>query len=414
MCPSPGLVHRDQVTTHQKSHSTALFTCAACDLKYERYLDVESHIKVRHKVAQASSIRESIRLPDRELLVSMECGVCHKLFVGQGEQVLISHIESTHGKYYVAVGGGKNLFRLCRICDELFTDGVMMQKHLDGVHSPGLFANDSDGEDEIVDTRTDLEPVAANDGENKVVNTHAAVEPVVTANSNSGKVAFMDIFKEEVAKRKAEYDAQEAETKRLRKLLVTDSSDSDEDEVVEVKRRKRVKQSKKMKKSRRRACSSDEEYDRKYSGHGSTPSSGNSVPYSKYKTHLSYSSNAQYQDDDSTHNIDLRTSSTLKLLKAKEMVRQSIQKEENRRRGALYSTSSFEDDLRKMKMQLTETLRKSRQLTDKYSKDDEGGNLEEGRGISIDDDKSSKSVPSVLPTQVEPLARPKFKMTWKK
>ena len=32
MCPSPGLVHKDQVKTHQKSHNTALFTCAACKL----------------------------------------------------------------------------------------------------------------------------------------------------------------------------------------------------------------------------------------------------------------------------------------------------------------------------------------------------------------------------------------------
>jgi len=414
MCPSPGLVHMDQVTAHQKSHSTALFTCAACDLKYELYLDVESHIKVRHKVVQASSIRESIRLPDRELLVSMECGVCHKQFVGQGEQVLISHIESTHGKYYVGIGGGKNLVRLCRICDELFTDGVLMQKHLDGVHTPGLFANDSDGDDEVVDTHAPVEPVTASDGDgddevDDTPHAAAAVEPV-TAKSNSGKVAFMDIFKEEVAKRKAEYDAQEAETRRLRKLLVSDSSDSDDDEVVEVKRKKREKQSKKTKKSRRRACSSDEEYYRTYSSNGSTPCSGNSVPYNKYKTHLSNSTNTQYQDNDSTHNIDLRTSSTEKLLLAKEMVRQSIQKEENRRRGA----SSFEDDLRKMKTQLSETLKKSRQLTDKYRKDGEGGKSEEGRGISIDDDNSLKSVSSVTPTQVEPLARPKFKMTWKK
>ena len=66
--------------------------------------DVESHIKLRHRVSLASIIMESDTLPTRELLVTLQCGVCERQFVGQVEQVLTNHIETTHGKYYVGLG----------------------------------------------------------------------------------------------------------------------------------------------------------------------------------------------------------------------------------------------------------------------------------------------------------------------
>ena len=37
--------------------------------------------------------------------MTLQCGVCSRQFVGQGEQVLVSHIETNHGKYYVGDKG---------------------------------------------------------------------------------------------------------------------------------------------------------------------------------------------------------------------------------------------------------------------------------------------------------------------
>lgn len=408
MCPSPGLLHKDQIKSHQKSHNTALFTCAPCKQKFELYQDVESHIKLRHRVSLASSIRESIIMPTREQLVTLQCGVCERQFVGQVEQVLTSHIETTHGKYYVGVGGGKNLLRLCRICGELGSDGGEMLRHLDSEHAGELFAGDSDNES----------------------TQNANIESIsVTNKTTSNKVAFMDIFKEEVARRKAEYDKQEVETKRLRKILNSDSCSSEEEvEEVKIVKRKRHDNKKKKsrkyssiseeesleelevkRKSRKRSKSSDEEdpgkgkqfkqsgkqsegktVEKVYSESKSSTkclkeetekrspeSSDDSVPY-KYQKYSNKSSkndlqktkyvNMSSKDDDKKSLDLLKQSSTEKLLEAKEMVRLSIQKEEGKQKEASVGAGSFEDDLKRMKQQLAETLKRSRELTSKVKK----------------------------------------------
>jgi len=398
MCPSPGLVHKDQVKTHQRCHNTALFTCAACKLKFENYQDVENHIRVRHKVTQDSSIRESIMLPIREQLMTMKCGVCHRQFVGQEERVLTSHIEFTHGKYYVGMGDGKNLVRLCRICGEIFRDGVKMQKHLDCEHPHDMFAEDSD-----------------NDG--KTVSEDIDPSPKVLATTTTGRVAFMDIFKEEVSKRKAEYEKQEAEMKRLRKLLSPDSNGSDEDydvDVVELKPRKDKKRGKKRKKSKKkhkteRRQSTDDERKRKYNELDSHSSSDNPelYTYKNPENNNKLSKSQSKQGDQPDDNIDfLRMSSTEKLLEAKEFIRISIQREEKRSKAA-----SFEDDLRRMKEQLSETLRRSRELTNKVREETKADISEQ---LNNNETVIATKIPSESdqPNQHQP--RPKFRMTWKK
>merc|ERR1719431_1434835 len=396
MCPSPGLVHKDQVKTHTRCHNTALFTCAACKLKFENYQDVENHIRVRHKVTQDSSIRESIQLPIREQLMTMKCGVCHRQFVGQEERVLTSHIEFTHGKYYVGMGDGKNLVRLCRICGEIFRDGVKMQKHLDCEHPHDMFAEDSDNDGKTVSG--DIDPA-----------------PKVTA---TGRVAFMDIFKEEVSKRKAEYEKQEAEMKRLRKLLTSESNASDEDsdvDVVELKPRKDKKHEKKRKKSKKkhkteRKQITDDKRKRKCSELDSNSNSDNSELY-KYKNpgnNNKLSKTQSKQGDQPKDDIDfLKMSSTEKLMEAKEFIRISIQREEKRSKAA-----SFEDDLRRMKEQLSETLRRSRELTHKVREEAKNDISEQFNNNETVIATKIPSESSGQPNQHQ--SRPKFRMTWKK
>jgi len=403
MCPSPGLVHKDQVKSHQRSHTTALFTCAACKLNFEKYQDVENHIRVRHKVTQDSSIKESIMLPIREQLMTMRCGVCHRQFVGQEERVLRSHIEFTHGKYYVGMGDGKNLLRLCRVCGEIFRDGVKMQKHLDCEHPPDMFAEDSD-----------------NDGK---VSGNIDPSPTVTATTTTGRVAFMDIFKEEVSKRKAEYEKQEDEMKRLRKLLSSESNASDEDfdaDAVELKPRKKKKREKKRKKSKKkhkteRKQISDEERKRKYSELDTNSNSDNPELY-EYKNpennnKLSKNKNQSKQGDQPEDDIAfLKMSSTEKLMKAKEFIRISIQREEKRTKAA-----SFEDDLRRMKEQLSETLRRSRELTHKVREETKRDTSEQFNNNETVIATKILSESSAQPSQHQPSQpRPKFRMTWKK
>ena len=397
MCPSPGLVHKDQVKTHQKSHNTALFTCAACKLKFENYQDVENHIRVRHKVTQGSRIRESIILPNREQLVTMKCGVCDRQFVGQVEGVLSSHIEFTHGKYYVGMGEGKNLLRLCRVCGEMFRDAVKMQKHLDSEHSPDMFAEDSD-----------------NDG--KTVSGNIEHSPTVASTIPPKRVAFMDIFKEEVLKRKAEYEEQEAELKRLRKLLSSESNDSEEEEVVELKERKKKKREKKKKKSKKhkteRKLSNVKERKRKYSELDSDSSSDSPAPYKYKNPEKNYDSNMNQSKPGDLIEDDMRVlemSSTDKLMEAKECIGLSNQREEKR------STAlSFEDDLRRMKEQLSETLRRSRELTlkvrEESSRDDSKEQLIKDNITEMDPKTATESSKQINQSQ----PRPKFRMTWKK
>jgi len=294
------------------------------------------------------------------------------------------------------VGGGRNLLRLCRICGELGSDGGEMLKHLDNEHAGELFAGDSDNE-----------------------STHNAnVESIsVTNKTTSNKVAFMDIFKEEVARRKAEYDKQEVETKRLRKILNSDSSSSGE-EVKIVKRKTRDKKKKKSRKhysvsedeslevsevkrkSKKRRKSSDEEdgkkkkykqcgkirksknvdklhFESKETDKRSPESSDDSVPYKYHKSSNKSSKNdltkSKYMikspKDDDQKSLDLlKQSSTEKLLEAKEMVRISIQKEEGKQKEVSVGAGSFQDDLKRMKQQLAETLKRSRELTRKVRK----------------------------------------------
>jgi len=429
MCPSPGLVHKDQAETHLRDHTTALFTCAPCNKKFELYQDVENHVKVKHKVSSASSVCESIILPSREKLLILQCGVCSRQFVGQAEQVLVSHIETSHGKYYVGMGGGKNIVRKCRLCGELGVDGGNMIRHLESEHGSDIFASDSDNTD-----NEETEPIPAH----------------VPTKTTSTKVAFIDIFKEEVARRKAEYDRKELEKKKMKRDLSSvsgstntsgDNTESDTDvKEVDMEKRKKKERVKHKKIKARQYYSSDSEeqfedlrkfkrksysknddqrkrlkkketirkvemfekdhncaklkgskehYFKEKRGNG-RESCSDSDDY-KYKCHNSYKSsnkddlirkkpvksnekNLVIDKVQDYLDIQLKQSSTDKLLEAKELVRVTIQKEENSRlvkqkNASLLSCDAKKlSDLVKLKQQLSETLKKSKVLTQRMKK----------------------------------------------
>jgi len=165
-------------------------------------------------------------------------------------------------------------------------------------------------------------------------------------------------------------------------------------------------------------------------------SSDDSVPY-KYIKCSNKSSNNDLKPsafrniikDEDINNVDLlKRSSTEKLLEAKELVRISIQEEEDKQKEATVSfsreTGSFQNDLRLMKEQLSETLRRSREITQKEKlkpRDERFTRERVHKNSHVPSQcklsKSPLKIISVSPPRqsvpVEPtLAR--FKMTWKK
>merc|ERR1719477_406627 len=95
---------------------------------------------------------------------------------------------------------------------------------------------------------------------------------------------------------------------------------------------------------------------RKYSELDSDSSSDSPAPYKYKNPEKNYESNKNQSKPGDLIEDDMRVlemSSTDKLMEAKECIRLSIQREEKRN-----TALSFEDDLRRMKEQLSETLRR--------------------------------------------------------
>merc|ERR1719431_1536373 len=116
------------------------------------------------------------------------------------------------------------------------------------------------------------------------------------------------------------------------------------------------------------------------------------------------------QGDQPKDDIDfLKLSSTEKLMEAKEFIRISIQREEKRNKAV-----SFEDDLRRMKEQLSETLRRSRELTHKVREETKRDTSEQFNNNETVIASKILSESSAQPSQHQPSQpRPKFRMTWK-
>eukprot|EP00092_Neocalanus_flemingeri_P000359 GFUD01000381.1.p1 GENE.GFUD01000381.1~~GFUD01000381.1.p1 ORF type:complete len:458 (+),score=157.43 GFUD01000381.1:43-1374(+) len=399
---------------------------------------------------------------------------------------------------------------MCRLCGLVRRCGAEMIKHLDSEHGGKMFASDSDNDDRYrYRTRTRPVPVPA----------------LVPDKTKSTKVAFLDIFKEEVARRKIEYDRQQVEKKKIRKDLCSDSSisntsdgaesDSDVQEVDREITDKKVSKKHKLKKyekfeyernsvtktkyhkrglktrkntdevriikkhqsKSRKGQSSDSEecedvrtFKRKFdfedevkrkcsrkkkrvrveveetrkkdkfftklvkcseefvckensvNDNESEDTSNDSVQY-KYQNYCKKNStkddknfskddlnrkrHKNYKESqavmDKVHDcvdIQLKQSSTEKLLEAKELVRVTIEKEENNRLVKQKNTDAKKmSGLVKLKQQLTETLRKSRELTKKMKSKHMSKNtsresdLEDNVGEIVNQDDDSYTTP---------------------
>merc|ERR1712098_773096 len=75
---------------------------------------------------------------------------CGKSFAAQSEKSLLDHMETTHGAYYIKVGKGKYILRLCRICGEekTFASDVELTNHIAVGHPVDQFGEKLDDSDD--------------------------------------------------------------------------------------------------------------------------------------------------------------------------------------------------------------------------------------------------------------------------
>merc|ERR1719154_558904 len=90
-------------------------------------------------------IRASIVIPDNMLLLKMfQCGIksCGRKLTGLTELDLKEHIRRNHGEFYIHMGQGRNMLRLCRLCPNIkFVSDQALTEHVQQAHPVGLFAN---------------------------------------------------------------------------------------------------------------------------------------------------------------------------------------------------------------------------------------------------------------------------------
>lgn len=154
-CPEPGMIHIGQKMVHQSQHTPAFFSCAACNgrRKFEEFEDLVQHIHSLHKVTDGEMVLETIILPQLEGGLKMfRCGVknCGKTFSALSEKCLLDHMEATHGAYYVKVGKGKYILRMCRICgdERTFSSDKELTDHIITGHPSDQFGETLDSEED--------------------------------------------------------------------------------------------------------------------------------------------------------------------------------------------------------------------------------------------------------------------------
>ena len=141
-CPdSEGLLELSEKIQHQAQHVPDMFSCAACcgKRKFPELEELVRHIHDLHSVTDGQMVLETILIPaTKHGLKVFKCGVknCEKRFVAQPESVLISHIVNSHGIYFVKVGKGKYILRLCRICgdEKTFSSEKELTEHISRDH----------------------------------------------------------------------------------------------------------------------------------------------------------------------------------------------------------------------------------------------------------------------------------------
>ena len=154
-CPEPGLIKIGEKIAHQSQHMAAFFSCAACSgkRKFEEFDELVQHIHSLHKVTDSEMVLETIILPNIENGLKMfKCGVknCGATFSALAEASLLAHMRTEHGEYYIKLGRGKYLLRLCRICGEErpFTSDKELTEHIRTGHPADQFGEKYDSDEE--------------------------------------------------------------------------------------------------------------------------------------------------------------------------------------------------------------------------------------------------------------------------
>ena len=122
MCPSPSpftATTPDSREIHLASHHHVKFVCAACGQRDVDYEEMVKHVETEHVGDDQELVRASILIPDNiHLLKTFQCGIktCARKLIGLTELDLKEHIRRNHGEFYIHMGQGRNLVRLCRLC----------------------------------------------------------------------------------------------------------------------------------------------------------------------------------------------------------------------------------------------------------------------------------------------------------
>jgi len=146
LCPSPSPFNEGEVGVHNSSHEVAMFQCAGCGYRLASYSLMESHVEVEHVGNDSELIKASIVIPGQlNMLKMFQCGIktCSRKFVALPEGDLRKHIGETHGEFYIHMGKGRNIVRLCRICPEekRFATDEDLMSHILVEHPLSIYAN---------------------------------------------------------------------------------------------------------------------------------------------------------------------------------------------------------------------------------------------------------------------------------
>ena len=154
--------HQDQESREQLPQLGS-FSCAACGLHKDSYKEISHHIQEAHVGDDMELVLASILLPeDAALLREYQCGVksCGFKMMGGTDQELRNHISSSHGDFYVNICSGRNMVRMCRICEGKFGSDSLLTEHLDQWHPRDMFATKmEEHEDCDEDSNKQAEPI---------------------------------------------------------------------------------------------------------------------------------------------------------------------------------------------------------------------------------------------------------------
>jgi len=150
LCPSPNpykeQVDAESLEIHGISHDAVKFQCAGCGLKMESYSQMEHHVESEHVGKDPELVRASILIPtNMDHLKIYQCGIstCGRRFVAQPEANLKKHIRHAHGEFYIHMGKGRNILRMCRLCSDgkQYNSDLSLGEHLLTDHPPSIYAN---------------------------------------------------------------------------------------------------------------------------------------------------------------------------------------------------------------------------------------------------------------------------------